>query len=449
MGRYRSGSNGARQEPVGRPEALQEAGEVFTPAATVATLLALPSLQEALGNPRATLLEPAAGEGAFLLEVLEKRLKVTSWQEALASLWGVEIQEDNLATLRSRMARRVRGHASWQGEEEEVLQRLLTSHFLQGSYLTRRACTLTCPHTCEDHEPLPLPLQWDLVVGNPPFNPGRQYQGFLLQALKESKIVAFILPTTFFLSQAHASFRKEVAGRLASLHLLPQETFPIKPRTAFLIFREAEGESYLFEGKEVAPVGASKRLASSLLVKAYEKWGRTWEEETRGPWPLFLGWKCNRQRGLRVNALQALSWLPRDPLLPHNVFKYYFPTQEVRASATSYLATKTAAYFQALTHGDTVSASLPLPPPTQRWTDEALYESLDLTPEEREEIEAHEVYLSHKAASFFKREGFPLREDLVVGKERKGCEDCGSSSFHRRRCRNSTELERSLRDEGL
>lgn len=87
---------------------VQNHGEVFTPQRTVKQMLDLPSIKEACQNVTATFLEPAAGEGAFLVEVLNRKMKMitkkygddlTSFENysllALSTLYGVELLEDN------------------------------------------------------------------------------------------------------------------------------------------------------------------------------------------------------------------------------------------------------------------------------------------------------------------------------------------------------------------
>src|SRR6476620_9559482 len=83
-------------------------GEVFTPRYMVKRMLDL--VREELENGRdfvdKTFLEPAAGDGNFLVAILrrklhaiEKRYPVKEWPEeslfALASIYGIELLEDN------------------------------------------------------------------------------------------------------------------------------------------------------------------------------------------------------------------------------------------------------------------------------------------------------------------------------------------------------------------
>lgn len=87
---------------------IQNHGEVFTPKRIVNKMLDLPNIREACRNLTYTFLEPAAGEGAFLVEVLDRKMKMvvknygddlTRYENysllALSTLYGVELLEDN------------------------------------------------------------------------------------------------------------------------------------------------------------------------------------------------------------------------------------------------------------------------------------------------------------------------------------------------------------------
>ena len=57
---------------------VQKHGEVFTPKRIVNKMLDIPEIKEACENLTTTFLEPSAGEGAFLVEILERKLKMVS-----------------------------------------------------------------------------------------------------------------------------------------------------------------------------------------------------------------------------------------------------------------------------------------------------------------------------------------------------------------------------------
>ena len=103
-------------------ERVQKHGEVFTPQWMVKKMLAESGIQAKIHSLHATFLEPSAGEGAFLTEILRQKLayvnettpykfkdmdKINIWKRAtlwvLMSIYGIEYLEDNLKTARKAM----------------------------------------------------------------------------------------------------------------------------------------------------------------------------------------------------------------------------------------------------------------------------------------------------------------------------------------------------------
>lgn len=97
-------------------ERVQKHGEVFTPDWMVKKMLGYPDIQEKLRDMHATFLEPSAGEGAFLTEILRQKLHYVNinpasrgvhWQYntlwALLSIYGIELLPDNLKVARQAM----------------------------------------------------------------------------------------------------------------------------------------------------------------------------------------------------------------------------------------------------------------------------------------------------------------------------------------------------------
>lgn len=87
---------------------VQKHGEVFTPRKIVDEMLDMPGVKEACENLISTFLEPSAGEGAFLVAILERKLNMVAKQYnsdllqyenysllALSTLYGIELLEDN------------------------------------------------------------------------------------------------------------------------------------------------------------------------------------------------------------------------------------------------------------------------------------------------------------------------------------------------------------------
>lgn len=101
-------------------ERVQKHGEVFTPPWMVEKMLAHEPIAAKVADIHATILEPSAGEGAFLVAILEKRLALLehnrspfgrgrNWQQdalfAVATIYGIEYLDDNVALARERMRR--------------------------------------------------------------------------------------------------------------------------------------------------------------------------------------------------------------------------------------------------------------------------------------------------------------------------------------------------------
>uniref|UniRef100_UPI00384A57DB N-6 DNA methylase n=1 Tax=Limosilactobacillus reuteri TaxID=1598 RepID=UPI00384A57DB len=90
---------------------VKDHGEVFTPKRIVNLMLNQPEILAKINDLTATFFEPSAGEGAFLVELLKRKLKVAMEQSssaklfntksllALSTLYGIELLEDNVEIL--------------------------------------------------------------------------------------------------------------------------------------------------------------------------------------------------------------------------------------------------------------------------------------------------------------------------------------------------------------
>lgn len=112
---------------------VQSHGEVFTPKWMVQKMLAEPTIHEKICNLHATFLEPSAGEGAFLREIVHQRLTYvdqistkSTWVPkalwALMSIYGIELLPDNLIKARAAMMDVVINHY------QTVMQKQLSSN---------------------------------------------------------------------------------------------------------------------------------------------------------------------------------------------------------------------------------------------------------------------------------------------------------------------------------
>ena len=93
---------------------VQKHGEVFTPSWMIQKMLNAEGVKEACENLTTTFLEPAAGEGNFLVAILKRKLAMVSKKYnksirqythyslyALSTLYGVELLEDNVEEFES------------------------------------------------------------------------------------------------------------------------------------------------------------------------------------------------------------------------------------------------------------------------------------------------------------------------------------------------------------
>lgn len=98
-------------------ERVKDHGEVFTPKDIVDKMLDQPEITAKINDLNATFLEPSAGEGAFLVEILKRKMFVAEKESAtakqynknallaLSTLYGIELLEDNVEMLVMNMIR--------------------------------------------------------------------------------------------------------------------------------------------------------------------------------------------------------------------------------------------------------------------------------------------------------------------------------------------------------
>lgn len=156
---------------------VQQHGEVFTPKWMIDLMLDIPEIKKACENVNATFLEPAAGDGNFLLAILERKLQAVTQQYdkknwktkslfALASIYGIEFLEDNLELARDRL---FIYYLDWY--EEQFGERLgsktdlyQSAHFLIYKNIVR-GNTLTKRHPVTNE--LIVLWEWQTVKGSP------------------------------------------------------------------------------------------------------------------------------------------------------------------------------------------------------------------------------------------------------------------------------------------
>lgn len=102
---------------------VRDIGEVFTRAEEVNAMLDL--IGNDISNPKKRILEPAAGNGNFLVIILKRRMKYISNQKyknkfdyernvltALSNMYGIDIMDDNVEECKNRLLAEVRNYYS-------------------------------------------------------------------------------------------------------------------------------------------------------------------------------------------------------------------------------------------------------------------------------------------------------------------------------------------------
>lgn len=139
---------------------VQKHGEVFTPNRIVKMMLDQPGIKEACESLTATFLEPSAGEGAFLTEILKRKLEIVKedYNEnlkeyeiysllALTTLYGIELLEDNAQRCVMNMYKvyidyyreAAEGHQSQVRDKIfRAAQYIISKNIVQGNFLTKQ-----------------------------------------------------------------------------------------------------------------------------------------------------------------------------------------------------------------------------------------------------------------------------------------------------------------------
>ncbi len=156
---------------------VQQHGEVFTPKAIVDAMVTLPGLDEIIIQAQTSVLEPAAGEGAFLINILERRLSLLSAQFpddlvrfenyallAISSLYGVELLVDNvkkcvinLFVIFHDFYKEFSGNFDQQPKTdvEESAKTIIAANIVQGDFL-KRTTNADAPIVFSEWAPLQL-----------------------------------------------------------------------------------------------------------------------------------------------------------------------------------------------------------------------------------------------------------------------------------------------------
>ena len=223
---------------------VQKHGEVFTPKWMVEKMLNVPGVNEACNSVTATFLEPAVGEGTFLIEVLKRKLSAVSKEHcsslveyenysllALSSLYGIELLEDNahlcimnifdvFSDYYIEVSKKL--DAPINNEMLASAKVIISSNIRQGNFLTRLApngepirfskwrvandISKKAKVIKESQSKQLEAMKFDVIIGNPPYQeetPGENRQAkpiyhlFMEEAYEISDKVVFITPARF------------------------------------------------------------------------------------------------------------------------------------------------------------------------------------------------------------------------------------------------------------
>lgn len=144
---------------------VQKHGEVFTPQSIVKKMLDVPGIREACESLTTTFLEPAAGEGAFLIAILRRKLKMVAniysddlvkYENysllALTTLYGIELLEDNAQTCVINMfqvyyefyqEQAVKYEGKMKHKVLDSAKVIISNNIAQGNFLTRLSASGT------------------------------------------------------------------------------------------------------------------------------------------------------------------------------------------------------------------------------------------------------------------------------------------------------------------
>lgn len=168
---------------------VQDYGEVFTPLNIVLDMLSmLPNISTEV------ILEPSCGHGIFLIEILKQKLKNNiSILDAINSLYGIDIQEENVIVTRNNILTYLENNYSIEHIHTQIVN-ILNKNIKQADFLV-------CP--LEENK-------YDIIIGNPPYQDSTNRNGagggkslyhlFIDKSIKYSKrYVSFIIPSSWML----------------------------------------------------------------------------------------------------------------------------------------------------------------------------------------------------------------------------------------------------------
>lgn len=115
---------------------VKDFAEVYTPNWLVKDMVALTDA----AKPSVTVLEPACGNGNFLAKILEQKLShchnQSDVQISVGSLFGIDIQEDNVTECKRRLCDVV--CKRFPDSNRDTLMSVLDKNIVCGNFLTKK-----------------------------------------------------------------------------------------------------------------------------------------------------------------------------------------------------------------------------------------------------------------------------------------------------------------------
>lgn len=148
----------SEKELIKSKERVKQHGEVFTPQWIVEMMLDQPGIKAATEDLHTTFLEPSAGEGVFLVEILHRKLQLAQKLSAtlaeyeenaligLSTLYGIELLEDNVEMLVMNLVSEFDRHyyamihefdGIYNREVGKSAKVIISANMVQGNALTR------------------------------------------------------------------------------------------------------------------------------------------------------------------------------------------------------------------------------------------------------------------------------------------------------------------------
>ena len=374
----------------------KDLGEYYTPPDLINKML--DGLDESLfSNPFITFLDPACGNGQILSEIVIRKIqKGISFSQALNTVKGIDINPDSVEECKTRLS--------------------LGNSYDRIILDSRIICEDSLTYKCDDI---------DVFITNPPYRgKKRLHQKFFNKAVEQVKdngVVCFIQPAVAYfnknanIDQFTQLMKNNVKKYSSSVEILKSNVFPHATNQTALCITWLTKKPSDVALEEIRYFGGAKfslvqdintihqlpidpKINKSIETKykaLVEKQGSLSSLIVKDSKELIA--RLSRIRGHGLGSPDYFTFTSKEKRYNtyYGSFGIKAKTEEEAEYIFSYLETKMARYGLSLCkfnqHITTVSAlSLtPLVPFTKKYTDQELYEMLELTEKEIETIETN------------------------------------------------------------